>query len=126
MLFSVFTWQTSCGPEVDGDVISGGVIEVNKWGVHSKFRGSSSTVREIWSRVQICNIYKMTDCSRPEVDSDIISGRIEAVLRRTSVPILVTLRQAAHSYLRSPARPPVPCAITIPAQVATLRRGAKI
>ena len=25
------------------DVISGGVIEVNKWGVHTKFRGSSST-----------------------------------------------------------------------------------
>ena len=31
------------GPEVDGDVISGGFIEVNKWGVHTKFRGSSST-----------------------------------------------------------------------------------
>ena len=31
------------GPEVDGDVISGGVIEVNKWGVRTKFRGSSST-----------------------------------------------------------------------------------
>ena len=31
------------GPEVDGDVIPGGVIEVNKWGVHTQFRGSSST-----------------------------------------------------------------------------------
>ena len=28
---------------VFGDVISGGVIEVNKWGLHTKFRGSSST-----------------------------------------------------------------------------------
>ena len=37
-------WRTSCGPEVGGDVISGGSIEVNKWGVHTKFRGSSSII----------------------------------------------------------------------------------
>ena len=29
------------GPKVDGDVISGGVIEVNKRGLHTKFGGSS-------------------------------------------------------------------------------------
>ena len=29
--------------KLGGDVISGGVIEVNKWGLHTKFRGSSST-----------------------------------------------------------------------------------
>ena len=34
-------------------------------------------VREIWSRVQICNFYKMADCCRPEVASDIIFGRIK-------------------------------------------------
>ena len=70
-------WRTSCGPEVAGDVISGGVIEVNKRGPHTKFRDSSSTHSWDLCRVQICNIYKMADCSRPEVDSDIISGRIE-------------------------------------------------
>ena len=32
---------TSCGPEVAGDVISGGVIEVNKRDLHTKFGGSS-------------------------------------------------------------------------------------
>ena len=34
-------------------------------------------IREILSRVQICNFYKMADCCRPEVVSDIISGRIK-------------------------------------------------
>ena len=70
----------SCAPEVDGNVISGGIIEVNKLGVHTKFRGSiAQPVREIWNRVQICNIYKMADCSRPEEDSRIEDG-VEANL----------------------------------------------
>ena len=42
-LVKMSRWQTSCGPKVGGDVISGGSIEVNKWGLHTKFRGSSST-----------------------------------------------------------------------------------
>ena len=43
------------------------------------------------------------------------------VLRRTSVPILVTLGLAAHFYFR----PLVPCAMTIPALEGTLRRAVK-
>ena len=82
-------------------------------------------VREIWSRVQICNIYKMADCSRPEVDSDIISGRIEDGVE---VNLCANFGDPASSgtFLFPPTHPPVPCAMTIPALEATLRRAVKM
>ena len=86
-------------------------------------------IREIWSRVQICDIYKMADCSRPEVDSDIISGRIEDGVE-TNLCANFGEPASSGTFLFPPAhpptRPPVPCAMTIPALEATLRRAVII
>ena len=62
-------------------------------------------VREIWSRVQICNIYKMADCSQPEVDSDIISGWIEDGVE-TNLCANFGDPASSGTFLFSPTRPP--------------------
>ena len=61
-------------------------------------------VRDIWSRVQICNIYKMADCSRPEIDSDIMSGRIEDGVE-TNLCANFGDPASSGTFLFPPARP---------------------
>ena len=97
-------WRTSCEPEVAGDVISGGVIKVNKRGPTLNFVVLAQPIREIWCRVQICNIYKMADCSRPEVDSDIISGGIEEGVE-TNICANFGDSASSGTFLFPPARP---------------------
>ena len=67
----------------------------------------------------------MADCSRPEVDSDIISGRIEDGVE-TNLCANFGDPASSGTFLFSPTRPPVPCAMTIPALEATLRRAVKM
>ena len=76
---------------------------MNKWGVH--YVVLAQPVREIWSRVQICNIYKMADCSRPEVDSDIISGSIEDGVE-TNLCANFGDHASSGTFLFPPSRPP--------------------
>ena len=79
-------------------------------------------VREILGGIEIGMLYKITDCCRLEVDSDAISGRIEDGVEANLCANFGD-RGSSGTFLFPPTRPPVPCAMTIPALEATLRRA---